>query len=100
MGLYDDLDDETCLFCHVGLSQWFDRHLIRLIHTNRIFQLKVIRKFFEQKSDEIGFTDANKNFIMSHGVSSISWTSYKQFLLENVYKSYIEGWEKIRIDQP
>ena len=40
-------------------------------------ELKDMRKFFEQKSDEIGFTDANKIFIMSHGVSSINWTSYK-----------------------
>jgi hypothetical protein len=36
-----------------------------------------MRKYFEQKSDEIGFSDANKNFIMTHGCSSIGWTSYK-----------------------
>jgi len=48
--------------------------------------------FFEQKSDEIGFTDANKNFIMSYDMSSINWTSDKQFLPENVYKRYMECW--------
>lgn len=62
-------------------------------------ELKDLRKFFEQMSDEIGFNDANKNFIMSHGVSSINWTSYKQFLPENVFMRYMEFWEKIRIDQ-
>lgn len=60
-------------------------------------QLKDLRKFFEQKSDEIGFNDANKNFIMSHGVNSINWTSYKQFLLENVYKRFMEHWGSVRI---
>ena len=86
-----------CLFSYEGLSQWFARHPIRLIHTNSVFQLKDLRKFFEQKSDEIGFTDANKNFIMSHGVSSINWTSYKQFLPKNVYKRYMECWGAIQL---
>ncbi len=43
------------------------------------------------KSDEIEFTDANQNFIMSHGVCSINWpSSYKQFLPENVNMRYME----------
>jgi len=70
---------------------------MRLIHTNSVFQLKDLRKFFEQKSDEIGFVDANKNFIMSHGVSSNNWTSYKQFLPENVYTRYMECWNIVNI---
>jgi integrase len=80
------------LFNYEGLKQYLSRHPVNLIHTKGDLQLKDLRKFFEQKSDEIGFTDANKNFIMSHGVSSINWTSYKQFLPENVYKRYMESW--------
>jgi len=77
---------DECLFSYEGLKQWLSRNPVLLSQTKGNLQPKDLRKFFEQKSDEIGFNDANKNFIMSHGVSSINWTSYKQFLLENVYK--------------
>lgn len=60
-------------------------------------ETKNLRKFFEQILDSIGFNDANKNFIMSHGVSSIKWTSYKQFLPENVYARHMECWKKVKI---
>jgi hypothetical protein len=56
-----------------------------------------LRKFFEQKSDELGFTDAHKNLMMSHGCSSINWTSYKGFLPEVVYARYIEKWGDVKI---
>jgi hypothetical protein len=58
--------------------------------------LKDLRKGFEQISDEIGFTDANKNFIMSHGVSSVNWQSYKQFLPDSVYKAYMKYWGDVK----
>jgi hypothetical protein len=65
-------------------------------HTREKIQHKDLRKLFEQKSGEICFTDANKNFIMSHGVSSINWASFKQFLPENVYKKYMEYWKDVK----
>ena len=88
---------DECLFSYEGLKQWLSRNPVPLSQTKGNLQLKDLRKFFEQKSDEIGFTDANKNFIMSHGVSSINWTSYKQFLPENVYKRYMECWGRVEI---
>jgi len=90
-------DNKDTLFDYLGLQRWLKAHPVPLTHTKGKLELKDIRKFFEQKSDEIGFTDANKNFIMSHGVSSIGWTSYKQFLPENVYKRYLECWENVVI---
>jgi integrase len=87
--------DNDTVFDYLGLQRWLKHHTIAMSHTKGKLELKDLRKFFEQKSDEIGFTDANKNFIMSHGVSSINWTSYKQFLPENVYKRYMECWSGI-----
>jgi len=86
-----------CLFSYESLKQWFSRHPINLTHTKGNLQLKDLRKFFEQKSDELGFNDANKNFIMSHGVSSINWQSYKQFLPENVYARYMTWWKDVTL---
>jgi len=89
-------DSET-MFNYTGLMRWLQHNPVSLTKTVGNIQLKDLRKFFEQKSDEIGFTDANKNFIMSHGVSSINWTSYKQFLPENVYKRYMVYWGDVQI---
>jgi hypothetical protein len=79
-------------FDYLGAQRWLRDHPVAMKHTRGKLDLKDIRKFFEQKSDEVGFNDANKNFIMSHGVSSINWQSYKQFLPENVYKRYMVCW--------
>ena len=90
-------DDDEIIFNIDRLEFWLANSKIPLIHTNGKWEIKDLRKFFEQKSDEIGFTDANKNFIMSHGVSSINWTSYKQFLPENVYVTYMKCWRDISL---
>jgi hypothetical protein len=90
--------DSDAVFDYLGLQRWLKHHTITMSHTKGKIELKDLRKFFEQKSDEIGFTDANKNFIMSHGVSSINWSSYKQFLPENVYKRYMECWGLVQLN--
>jgi len=93
--LVKNRSDSSPIFEYAGLMRWLRKNPIRLQRTEGRLQLKDLRKYFEQKSDEIGFSDANKNFIMSHGVSSINWQSYKQFLPENVFRKYIEYWEDV-----
>jgi len=95
--LMSNMKDSDNLFTYQGLSVWLKKHPVALSRIQGKLESKDVRKFFEQKSDEIGFTDANKNFIMSHGVSSINWTSYKQYLPENVYKKYLEYWGSVVI---
>jgi len=95
--LIEGKSDNEVIFDLRRTQVWLQQTAIPLTHIDGKLQLKDLRKFFEQKSDEIGFTDANKNFIMSHGVSSINWTSYKQFLPENVYKRYMECWKNINL---
>jgi hypothetical protein len=89
--------DDELVFDYFGLQRWLKHHPISMCHTKGKLQQKDMRKFFEQKSDELGFNDANKNFIMIHGVSSINWTSYKQFLPENVYAHYMACWGSVGI---
>jgi integrase len=89
--------DSNLVFCYNEFMRWLFQNPVQLTSIDGKLQLKDLRKFFEQKSDEIGFNDANKNFIMSHGVSSINWTSYKQFLPENVYKRYMECWQTVNL---
>ncbi len=95
--LTESKQDRDLVFCYNEFMRWLFQNPVQLTSIDGKLQLKDLRKFFEQKSDEIGFTDANKNFIMSHGVSSINWTSYKQFLPDNVYKRYMECWGDVII---
>jgi integrase len=96
--LMKDKPDSALLFNRFGLQTWFRRNPISLIHTNGKLELKDLRKYYEQKSDELGFTDAHKNFIMSHGCSSVGWTNYKAFLPENVYAAYMKHWGSVMIE--
>ena len=89
--------DDAKLFNLNSLQMWFKRNPQSMNHTKGKLNAMDLRKFFEQKSDEIGFVDAHKNLIMSHGCGSIGWKSYKQFLPENVYKKYIECWGSVTL---
>jgi hypothetical protein len=94
----NDMMGGTMFSDYLGLQRWLKSHPIPMKHTKGKIELKDLRKFFEQKSDEIGFTDANKNFIMSHGISGVNWQSYKQFLPENVYNVYMKYWKDVKLD--
>ena len=89
--------ENDAVFDYLGLQRWLKHHTIAMSHTKGKIELKDLRKYFEQQSDAIGFYDADKNFIMSHGVSSVSWKSYKQFLPENVYNTYIRYWITVKL---
>jgi integrase len=67
------------MFKYLSLQRFLKNHPVLMKHTTGQIELKDLRKFFEQKSDEVGFTDANKNFIMSHGCGSINWKHISSF---------------------
>jgi len=92
-----DLGDDDLIWSYPSIRRWLLQMKIPFIHCDGWWNLKDLRKGFEQISDEIGFNDANKNFIMSHGISSVNWQSYKQFLPGSVYKRYMEYWGLIDI---
>lgn len=90
-----DLNSDELIWSYPSIRRWLLLMKIPLNHCEGWWTLKDFRKGFEQISDEIGFTDANKNFIMLHCVSGVNWTSHKQFRPESVFKNYIERWGKI-----
>jgi len=97
IALVQDRPDADKMFDIMQLQDWLRIHPQSIKNTEGHLLLKDLRKFFEQKSDEVGFVDANKNYIMSHGVSSINWTSYKAFLPENVYARYMNYWKDVKL---
>jgi len=90
-----DCDNGSRLFRYESLYRYLRINRIPLSKAEGHIRCMDLRKFFEQKSDEVGFDDANKNFIMTHGVSSINWKSYKQFRPESVYKRYMDYWGSV-----
>ena len=91
----DGLPDNNLIWSYPSIRRWLLKTKIPLSNCEGWWNLKDLRKFFEQFSDEIGFMDANKNFIMSHGISGVNWTSYKQFRPDSVYNTYIDKWGKV-----
>jgi len=98
--LIHDRNDDEIVFNYRQLQKWLKINPVPLTRLNGKMELKDLRKAFEQISDRIGFTDANKNFMMAHCVSGVNWTSYKQFLPEDVYQRYFEKWRDIRYKVP
>jgi len=95
--LIEGRSDDERVFSVNAMRLWLYGYRQPLVKTMGRIRTMDLRKFFEQKSDELGFVDAHKNLIMSHGCSSINWTSYKGFLPENVYASYMKYWGDVKI---
>ncbi len=56
------------------------------------FVLSDLRKFAEQHGDVVGWNESNRAYLMSHGISGLSWAHYRQPLPENVYDVYMQYW--------
>ena len=63
----------------------------------RHFVVGDLRKFAEQMADKIKWDVSNKNYILTHAVSSIDWSRYKHPLPEFVYKIYMESWKNVHL---
>ncbi|MGD0172164.1 MAG: hypothetical protein ABSB81_08595 [Halobacteriota archaeon] len=57
--------------------------------------LSDLRKFTEQHGDVIGWDSSNRAHILTHGVSGVSWSHYRNPLPENVYDIYMNYWENV-----
>ena len=91
--------DDELAFSYTSLMRWLKENPVELTRDMGKMDLMSIRKGFEQISDHIGFVDAHKNYIMSHGVSSVNWAAYKQFLPEDVYEIYMRYWGSVQLDE-
>jgi len=90
--LTEGKDDNACIFNYRQLQKWLYENQFMLTECDDRFVTKHLRKFFEQYSDELGFSDVYKCYIMTHGMSGVQWTNYKRIRRESLYTQYISKW--------
>ena len=78
-----------------ALNQWLWRsrqagHEIPLSRCGPYLVLSDLRKFTEQHGDVIGWDLSNRAYILTHGVSGVEWSHYRNPLPENVYDIYVK----------
>ncbi|MFZ0011707.1 MAG: hypothetical protein WAL97_07385 [Halobacteriota archaeon] len=98
--LLDGKKDDELMFPLCAFIQWLIRgreagNEIPLRRCNGHFVLSDLRKFTEQHGDVIGWDSSNRAYILTHGVSGVSWGHYRNPLPENVYDIYMKYWENV-----
>jgi hypothetical protein len=88
-------DDES-MFAYDSVLTWIKREKIPLIRIPTHFTLGDLRKFAEQHGDIIQWEQSNRAYILTHGVSSVSWSNYRHPLPEHVYDIYMNYWKDVR----
>jgi len=101
--LLDGKKDDELMFPLYALIQWFRRrreagNKIPLSRCGGYFVLSDLRKFTEQHGDVIEWDQSNRAYIMTHGVSGVSWAHYRHPLPEYVYDIYMKYWKDVRFD--
>ncbi len=98
--LLDGKKDGELVFPLSALIQWFGRRRqagngIPLHRCDGYFVLSDLRKFTEQHGDVIGWDSSNRAYVLTHGVSGVSWSHYRNPLPENVYDIYMKYWRNV-----
>ena len=91
-------EDNTPVFEFIGYQMWLKHHPISLsrVPTKR-FTPSDLRKFAEQYGDVIEWSQSNRAYILTHGVSGVDWSHYKRPLPEYVYEVYMRYWESVHL---
>ena len=87
-------DDEP-MFRYIAFRSWLVRNPLPLTKVNSNFLPGDMRKFGEQFGDQINWDTVNRAHIMSHDISSISFSHYKAFTSEVVHRIYMNAWQNI-----
>ena len=93
--LLDGRPDDELMFQHGSFWMCVKRQKIPMSQFNGHFVLSDLRKFAEQHGDVIQWDQSNRAYILTHGVSSVSWSSYRHPLPENVYDNYMKYWRDV-----
>jgi integrase len=88
-------NDDELMFTHNSFLQWIKRQKIPMSRFQKPFVLGDLRKFAEQHGDVIQWDQSNRAYILTHGVSGVSWSHYRNPLPENVYDIYMKYWENV-----
>ena len=91
--------DDELMFQHGSFWMWIKRQKIMMSRFKGHFQLGDLRKFAEQYGDVIQWDQSNRAYILTHGISDVSWSHYRNPLPENVYDIYIKYWGDVALLQ-
>ncbi|MFZ0011579.1 MAG: hypothetical protein WAL97_06710 [Halobacteriota archaeon] len=87
-------DDER-VFEQLSFQEWLKYTDIQLLQGGARIVNGDMRKFAEQYGDVIQWDQSNRAYILTHGVSGVSWSHYRNPLPENVYDIYMKYWENV-----
>ena len=93
--LLDGRGDDERMFIYNSLVMWLKREHIPLSRIATHFTLGDLRKHAEQTGDIIQWDQSNRAYILTHGVSGVSWGHYRSPLPENVYEIYMRYWRGV-----
>jgi hypothetical protein len=85
------------MFKYIAFNSWIVRNPVPLTQIRGVFKPSDLRKFGEQYGDQIGWDTVNRAHIMSHDISSISFTHYKAFTPEMVFNVYMKAWSNVKL---
>jgi hypothetical protein len=83
------------VFEQLSFQQWLRHNEVRLLHINTRMVNEDLRKFAEQHGDIIHWDQSNRVYILTHGVSGVEWSHYRNPLPKNVYEVYTQYWKNV-----
>jgi integrase len=93
--LLDGRADDELMFEYNSFAMWIKRESIPLSRVSEHFVLGDLRKFAEQYGDVIGWNESNRSYVLTHGVSGVQWSNYRNPLPEYVYNVYMNYWKDV-----
>jgi integrase len=93
--LLDGRADDKLMFEYNSFAMWVKRESIPLSRVSEHFVLGDLRKFAEQYGDVIGWNESNRSYVLTHGVSGVQWSNYRNPLPEYVYDVYMKYWSDV-----
>ena len=95
--LLNGRQDEELMFKHGSFWMWIKRQKIPMSRFKGTFQLGDLRKWTSQQADISGWEQSNRAYVMTHDISSVSWSHYRHPLPEHVYDVYVKHWADVRL---
>jgi hypothetical protein len=90
-------DNDKLMFTHGSFLNWIKRQQIPMSRLKGHFVLGDLRKFAEQHGDVIQWDQSNRAYILTHDVSGVSWSHYRNPLPGPVYDVYVRYWGDVEL---
>jgi integrase len=95
--LIEGKEDNDTIFGSSKLATYLKNHRLYQMNipTKYVF-VKHLRKYFIQKSNEIGLKEDYRDYIVSNQMNSVQWQHYKNFTHKQIYEGYIRSWGSVK----